>query len=119
MSDEQLIQITQHGDLTVVHPATVVNERFLILEFTDQLLKFVEEEKPAKLQVNFEYVKYFSSEAFNALIRAQKRITANGGKMNLCGLNKDLRMLFKACALDGPVFKIYDTGREATEALSE
>ena len=119
MSDEKLVQVTRHGDITVVHPGTTVNERNLILEFTDQLIQFIEQEQPQKLQVNFEYVKYFSSEAFNALIRAQRRVKANTGKMNLCCVSKDLRKLFKACALDGSVFRIFDTARDATADLNE
>jgi anti-anti-sigma factor len=117
MSEEQMIQVTQHGELTVVHPGTEVNERSLIVQFSDQLLKFVQEAKPAKLQVNFEYVKFFSTEAILALIRTQRAVSESGAQMNLCGLNPDIRKLFKLYNLDGTVFKIFDSCKDAAAAL--
>lgn len=119
MSDASVLQVTQHGDVTVIHPGTSIAERGRIIEFGDELTKFVEENKPQRLQINFEYVKIFVSEGISALIRAQKRVNDYGGKMNLCGMSKDLRQIFKICRLDGPVFDIYDSCRDATVALED
>ena len=119
MSEERLFQITKHGDVTVLHPAVTVDERIRIIEFADHLTKFVEENKPDKLQINFEYVKIFVSEGISALIRAQRRVNQYGGKMNLCGMTEDLRKIFKICRLDGTVFDIYDSCRDATAALED
>jgi len=119
MSELQVMQVTQHGDLTVVHPATKVTERAHIVQFSDQLLAYVKESKPMKLQVNFEYVKFFSSEAILALIRTQRVIAESGAHMNLCGLDKNIRKLFKLYNLDGTVFAIFDSCRDAAEALEK
>ena len=119
MSDRKFIQITQHDDVTVIHPSSTINERDKILVFADELTQFIDDEKPAKIQVNFEYVKFFGTEALGALIRAQRRVHEYGGRMNLCGMTKELRRIFKVCALDGPVFHIYDSCRDATAALED
>ena len=117
MTEKKFIQITRHGDVSVAHLAAAINERDQILSFADELLQFIADEKPIKLQINFEHVKFFSSEGFNTLIRAQRRVREHNGQMNLCGLSRDLRKLFKVCNLDGTVFQIFDSCRDASEAL--
>ena len=119
MSEENLFQITQHGDVTVIHPSTTLGDRARIFEFSDELTKFVEENKPEKLQFNFEYVKFFGTEAISSLIRVQRRVGAYGGRLNLCGMTKELRNIFKILKLDGPVFHIYSSCRDATAALED
>src|SRR6056297_385555 len=119
MGENTLFQITQHDALTVLYPDASINDRAMVNEFADQLISFVDETKPAKLQINFQYARFFGSEAVTALIRAQRRLESNGGKMNLCGMSKELRSIFRICRLDGPVFHIYDSCRDAAAALEE
>ncbi|PAY17515.1 anti-anti-sigma factor [Rhodopirellula sp. SM50] len=119
MSDQKLFQVTQHDDVTVIHPPTSLGDREQIFEFSDELTKFVDEHKPKKLQFNFEYVNFFGTEAISSLIRVQKRVAAYGGRLNLCGMTKDLREIFKILRLDGPVFHIYSSCRDATAALED
>ena len=119
MTDNQFIQASQSGDVTIIHLAAMVNERALVIEFTEQLLSYVDEQKPTKLQLNFENVRFFSSEAINALIRANKRIKERNGRMNLCGLNADLRHMFKICGLDGTILEIHDLCSDATASLTD
>ncbi|MEM8671061.1 MAG: STAS domain-containing protein [Planctomycetota bacterium] len=119
MSEEIPFQITRHGEVTVIEPSGTISERDRITIFSDELIKFVTDEKPLKLQVNFEYVKFFGSETLTALIRTQRRVHEYGGRMNLCGMTDDLRRIFKLCNLDGPVFHIYNSCRDAMAALED
>ena len=43
MSDRKFIQITQHDDVTVIHPSSTINERDKILVFADELTQFIDE----------------------------------------------------------------------------
>ena len=119
MSDDTLLQVTQHDDVTVIHPASSINDRSMIIEFQDQLTTYVEQNRPKKLQVNFEYVKFFGSEGLSALIRAQRRVNDYDGQMNLCGMTDELRKVFQICKLDGTVFQIYDSCRDASAAFED
>jgi anti-anti-sigma factor len=117
MTSEQLIRVTQNGDVTVIKPADMVNERELVVDFAEQLLACLDERRPSRLLLNFESVRLFSSEAINAVLRAHKRIQERNGRMHLCGVSSDLRQVFRITGLDGTLFEIYDSCSEATEAL--
>lgn len=119
MAERKHVQLTHHDGITVVHLGSSINDRAQIHEFADELLEFIGEEQPRRLQLNFEHVKFFSSECISVIIRAQRRITEQHGRMNLCGMSKDLRKMFKICNLDGTVFKIFNSCRDATTELED
>lgn len=116
---EKLFQVTLHDDITVIHISKEVRDKARIMEFGDDLVAYCEEHRPLKVQMNFEYVVFFGSEAISALIRAQRRIREFGGRMNLCGMTKDQRGVFRMCQLDGHVFEIHDLCRESMAALRD
>ena len=68
---EKLFQVTLHDDITVIHISKEVRDKERIMEFGDDLVAYIEEHRPSKVQMNFEYVLFFGSEAISALIRAQ------------------------------------------------
>ena len=114
---EHVFNVTHYADLTVIHLPRTIRERERILEFTDELIAYCEMYRPAKVQINFEYVEFFGTEAISALLRAQRRINEYGGKMNLCGLSSEQRRIFRICRLDGQVFEIHDECRDSVAAL--
>ena len=117
MSDEIPFQIQCQDDVTIIQVSETISERDRITIFSNELYRFVSEEKPPKVQVSFEQVKFFGSETLTALIRAHRRVREYGGQMVLCGMADDVRRVFKLCNLDGPVFQIYDSCQEAIESM--
>ena len=117
MTDEQFLNASTDAGVTVLDLAEMVNERELVIEFSKQLVQFVDDVQPAKLLLNFANVRFFSSEAINGVLQANLHIKSQGGRMVLCGMSKDLRRLFKLLALDRTVLEIHESKEEATAAL--
>lgn len=113
MAKQSSLQLTQSEDVSVVHLARNVVDRLFIRDLFDELADYVEQEKPRKLLINFDQVTHFSSEAIGGLIRVARRIRALGGEIKLCDMSPDIRGIFQLTNLDGTVFSVYDSAREA------
>jgi anti-anti-sigma factor len=117
MSQHQVLHVKQVGPVSVVQPVTpeIVGRSFINV-FSDELLEFVESEKPQKLVLTLTAVSNYSSEAIGGLIRVVRRLESQGGKMKIC-MKADLRELFKVTRLDGTLFEIHTTEDDAIEAF--
>lgn len=71
-----------------------------------------------KLLINFENVKFFSSQAINKLIVLDKRVKAVGGQIRLSNLRPEVRDLFSYTNLDS-IFVIRDEVDEAIESFED
>ncbi|MEM0924979.1 MAG: STAS domain-containing protein [Planctomycetota bacterium] len=119
ISTEALFDVTAHEDIHTIHLSPAIRERDRVADFREQLLAFLEDQKPRKVQVNFASAGFFSSEAISALVEGQKRLKETGGRMVLSGMSSDLRNVFEICRLNAKVFEIYDLYTEATAALMD
>lgn len=101
--------------------ATLTNfellDRLMTNELQDELVAFVEAEKPNLLVINFAQVKRCSTETINAILRCRKRSLENGGQLKLCGMSKEIRDVYRMLRLEGTVFEIYDTVTDAWSAF--
>ena len=114
MADYTYIDRWDSDGVTVVDVANPrLLDRLFINELGDELIAFVESERPAKLLISFGRVTYCSSEVIGSLIRARARVTSEGGKMKLCLMNDQVRELFRITNLDGTIFEIFDSDDEA------
>ena len=75
-------------------------------EFHEELMNFVEQEKPQNLLVRFDDVQYCSTAIISALLKARHRQLSEGRKIKICGMNDAVRSGFKMLKLDGSVFDI-------------
>jgi anti-sigma B factor antagonist len=87
-----------------------------IQEVGDQLYALVEQEKLKKLVLNFGNVQYLSSAALGKLINMKKKVGASGGKMKLCCIHPELKVVFKITRLD-QVFEIFDEEQSALDSF--
>ena len=118
MPNYQYIEVSQQNDVTVVQVLNpTVQDRLLINELGDELIDFVEREKPQKLLIGFERVAYCSSEMIGGLIRARRRVLNGGGSLKLCSLRPTVRRIFVITHVEGTVFDIYETAEEAIAAF--
>lgn len=118
MSNYKGFDIQQHVDVAVMH---LIDHHVLdqgrINVLRDEMLRFIDEQKPAKLLVNFGGVTACSSQMIGCLITVWKHLSAEGGQMKLCGMHEYIRESFRICKLDGPIFEIYDSAPEALRAF--
>jgi anti-sigma B factor antagonist len=85
----------------------------MISELQDELIEYLEKEKPQQVLVSFEGVTNCSTSSINALLRAKKRVISTGGVLKLCCMSPQIRAAYKMLNLDGTVFDIYNETKEA------
>jgi anti-anti-sigma factor len=114
MASYQTFSVQHCNEITLVHLSDV---RILAAEhiamLRQELLRLVVEEQPKKLVINFAQVKHCSSELISTLLVAWKRLASDGGLLRLCGMNENIREVFRITRLEGTVFDIYETAAEA------
>ena len=81
-----------------------------------ELLSLADGDDKRNLLINFENVRFFSSQAINKLIVLDKRVKASGGQIRLSNLRPEVRDLFSYTNLDS-VFVIREEQSEAIESF--
>jgi anti-sigma B factor antagonist len=109
-----------------VHPVGEVNVvRFLdkkildelsIQELGQELFQLVEQEKHAKLVLNFFNVEFLSSAALGKLITLEKKVKAQSGKVKLSNIRPEIYEVFAITKLN-KLFEIKDDEAEAVAAF--
>ncbi len=87
-----------------------------IQEIGDQLYSLVEKEGHQNLLLNFGNVKFLSSAALGKLINLRNKVSRAGGKLKLCCIDTELKVVFKITKLDN-VFEIFDDEQPALESF--
>ncbi len=86
-------------------------------EMAQQLRNYVAEESPKKMIVDFEGVKFFSSQVLGLLVDVWRKLTEYGGKVLICQINPQLSRVFKITNLDR-IFEFYPDRLAAIEAIN-
>ena len=117
-SDYQHLVIRREDDVLVVE---LIDPKLFdtttVTQLQDELLLVMDTERPSKAVVDFGRVVHCSTAVINGLLRAKKRILANGGQLKLCGMTAGIRDAYKMLNLDGTVFQIHDTLAKAVLAF--
>lgn len=113
------IEVKEVGPVTLIKPVeSDLVERELINILSDELLEYIEKEKPKMVVFTLKHVTRYSSEAIGGLIEMERRVSIQGGKMKL-SMDADVHELFRVTQLDGNLFDIYDTESDAVAAFFE
>ena len=83
-----------------------------ILRLLDKLGSLVEKRKGVNLLLNMSNVTYISSSGLGAIVSLFKKVTRQGGKLKVCGLQQVVREVFEVMHLN-KVIPIFDTEEEA------
>jgi anti-sigma B factor antagonist len=119
MSEFKTFDVKQMGPVTLIQPREQeIVGRNLINDLADDLVEYVKEAKPGNVVVSLKRVTRYSSEAIGGLIRLERRVRAQGGRVKLC-MNNELRELFRVTRLDGTLFEIYESESEAVASFFE
>ncbi len=119
MGDFLCIKLDDDGDNADV--IQFVDEKVMdpsrIEQMGKELLSLADSEGKKNLVINFENVRFFSSQAINKLIVLERRLKANGRQIHLSNLRPEVRDLFSYTNLDS-VFKIHDLLDDALESIN-
>jgi anti-anti-sigma factor len=118
MDKYKCFEVQKVGDVSIVHLVDQkLLDRLLIYEMHDELLAFLEKERPLQLIVNFGPVTHCSTEVIGGLLRVNKRLKSSGGKLKLCGMSDSIREVYRIMNLDGTIFDIYESAADAVKAF--
>ena len=109
LDDVNKISVVKFVDEKVMDPSRIE-------QLGKELMSLTDGEEKKNLLINFENVRFFSSQAINKLIVLDKRVKAAGGKIRLSNLRPEVRDLFSYTNLDS-VFVIRDEQSEAIESF--
>lgn len=91
--------------------------RPIILLAQEDLISYIDREKPPKLVINFKNVGHISSEFLNAMLQFRDHVLGQGGELKLSHLNETVQLPFRMTNLAGRLFSIYDTTPQAIDAF--
>ena len=94
-----------------------VLDREKLAELREEMTQLVDQERPQKLLVDFDGLQYCTSEFIGVLIRAHRQLSKESGRVDLCNLQSTIREVFKTLNLDGTMFHIHPSRKEALKAF--
>jgi anti-anti-sigma factor len=113
MAGQRRIEISEVGDVTVVHFKDLkIIEDLGIQELGQELFHLVEAEDRTKLVLNFSSVDFLSSAALGKLITLDKKVKAKKGALRLCNIRSEIYEVFAITRLDR-LFQIKDDEADA------
>ncbi|MBN1124395.1 MAG: STAS domain-containing protein [Sedimentisphaerales bacterium] len=116
MSERNIMEITKVDDAAVVSfVRQSIGSAAGVEEITDQLRRFVTEQKPPKVVVDFTGVKFFSSMMLGLLVDVWKRMRKYGGRLLISGIDPQLTRVFRITNLD----TIFEFAPDRNAALSK
>ncbi len=117
MSSTANLLVQSIKDVTVVQfQESAILDTLMIQGISDELNHLVEAQHKQKLLLDFAKVKFLSSSALGILVTLKKKMDAIKGQLAICGMNKELRKVFKITNLD-KLFKFADDEPGAMELL--
>lgn len=84
----------------------------------ESLRKYVENNKPKALVVDFADVKFFSSQVLGMLVDIWRRLREYDACILICGITPQLSRVFKITNLDR-IFEFYEDKTAAMDALAD
>ena len=115
MAKQQRLDVSEVGDVTVVHFRDQrIIEDLGIQEMGQELFHLVEGENRNKLVLNFSSVGFMSSAALGKLITLDKKVKAKGGVLKLCNIKPEIYEVFAITRLD----RLFDIKKDESEALA-
>jgi len=119
LSENRYFQIRQQNEVTI---AQLVDPnqfgRLLFNEVGDELIAYLDQNQTRSLLINFQDVKYCSSEVIGSLVRTHSHIASNDGEMKLCCMKDDIHEIFRITHLEKNVFEIFESEEEAVASFS-
>ena len=119
MTDYNVIKITSQDAVTTVSfnaPNLTMDQG--LEQIAQQISDIIKNQKPRNLLIDFNGVKFFSSQALGILIDIKKKLSAQKGNVIISGINPQLYRVFKITNLD-KIFKFYPDAQSAINDLKK
>ncbi len=95
------IEIISRNDVaTVVFKAAALSGSEEIASASEQILDYIEKNNPNLVVVDFENVKFFSSQVLGMLVNIRKRLAEHNGRLMIASINPQLYRVFRITNLD-------------------
>jgi anti-sigma B factor antagonist len=118
MDEKQTIEITANEDVTVVvFNAACISGVEDIQAASEKVTRFIAENCPQKMVVDFQQVKFFTSQTLGLLMDIWRRLKDYDGRVVISGINPQLHRVFKITNLD-KIFEFYPDRQSALESIS-
>jgi anti-sigma B factor antagonist len=116
MDEKQPVEITTNEDVTVVvFNATCISGVEEIQAASERVTKFIAENCPQKMVVDFQQVRFFTSQTLGLLMDIWRRLKDYDGRVVISGINPQLHRVFKITNLD----KIFEFFPDRQSALKD
>lgn len=117
MENKSMLNIQNDGVVVIVSFTSPTISSFSgIDEMATQLRDYVSQNKPTKMVVDFEGVKFFSSQVLGLLVDLWQRLKKIDGKLLITAIDPQLNRVFKITNLDR-IFEFYPDRTAAVNAL--
>jgi len=118
MSKNVDIEISCEGPVTlVIFKAASISSTEEIAAISRKIRQFIEENHPDKIIVDFECVKFFSSQILAVLLDIRAKLKAYDGEVAVSAINPQLYRIFRITNLD-KVFKFFPDRESAIRGIS-
>lgn len=115
--NDNIINIQEDGQVVVVSFTTPsISGIEGIEKIAAQLREYVSQNKTVKMVVDFQGVKFFSSQVLGLLVDLWRRLKDSGGKLLISGIDPKLNRVFKITNLDR-IFEFYPDRAAAVNVL--
>ncbi|MDD5645470.1 MAG: STAS domain-containing protein [bacterium] len=109
---EKILVLEKRGNADIVHfLAQRLTDPVLADRIKEYLLKTVDEGK-IYLIVDFSNVRYLSSSYLSILVALDKKVKAEGGRVNICCLHQNISSIFSIARFD-MIFDIFGSESDA------
>lgn len=119
MDEKKIIEITDEDDVKVVSfAAESISAALDVEQVASELREFVLANKPTRIVVDFDGVKFFSSQILGLLVDVWRKLQNYGGFFVISGINPQLNRVFKITNLD-KIFEFYPDRAGAVRAIRD
>jgi anti-sigma B factor antagonist len=118
MDEKPTVEITTDENVTIVtFNAACISGVEEIQATSEKVIQFIEENHPKKMVVDFQQVKFFTSQGLGLLMDIWRRLKDYDGRVVISGINPQLHRVFKITNLD-KIFEFYPNRQNALEGIS-
>ncbi len=117
MDEKQTVEITVNEDVTVVaFTSACISGVEEVQAASEKVTRFISENYPKKIVIDFQQVKFFTSQTLGLLMDIWRRLKDYNGRVVISGINPQLHRVFKITNLD-KIFEFYPDRRSALENI--
>ncbi|MHC4441800.1 MAG: STAS domain-containing protein [Planctomycetota bacterium] len=117
MPFKQLITIENIEDVAVVNFAEKhISHMPQIEQISKELHHLIDNQNKTKIVIDFSEVQSLSSQTLGTLIKVQKKAEQAGCQIVLCGINRNISLMFKISRLE-KIFTIYADKKKALDSF--